>query len=176
MLPQPRGTLPYVPLQRALSLERKMFQCGNCYPKHCIVPLRSGLGDPRGTAWRAGARPHPLADFFRVFLAGTRKTPAGGSGTGAFEPVPIFAPFPASNKGGLSPSPTSLYSIVSQPLNRGSQVRFTPRRLNVFSSTLDKITEEWTSQPRSLYSCSIACSAFGSVAAQMERAISTSSV
>jgi len=49
--------------------------------KHCTALIESGLGDPRGTAWRAGARPHPLVGFFRVFLAETRKTPAGGNST-----------------------------------------------------------------------------------------------
>ena len=43
----------------------------------------------------------------------------------------------------------------------GSQVRFTPSRLKVRSSTEERITEEWTSQPRRLLSCSMASSAMG---------------
>ena len=62
------------------------------------------------------------------------------------------------------------------PIYLGSQVRFTPSRLNVLSSTEDRITEECTSQPRSLSSCSMAYSAMGLVAALMDRAIRVSSV
>ena len=68
------------------------------------------------------------------------------------------------------------FILLYQPLKRGSQVRLAPRRLKTCSSTSERITEEWTSQPRSLSSCSMAASARGSVAAQMDRAMSTSSV
>ena len=47
--------------------------------KYCIAPIRRGLGDPRGTASRAGARVYPLVGFFGIFLAETRKIPAGGN-------------------------------------------------------------------------------------------------
>ena len=68
------------------------------------------------------------------------------------------------------------FLLSYQPLNRGSQVRLAPRRLNTCSSTSERITEEWISQPRSLSSCSMAASARGSVVAQIDRAMSTSSV
>ena len=51
-----------------------------------------------------------------------------------------------------------------------------PRRWNTFSSTRESITVLCTSQPARAESCSMAASALGSVTAQMERAMSTSSV
>ena len=81
-------------------------------------------------------------------------------------------------KNGLREGPQALpyYIILNYARYLGWQVRWTPRRLKVFSSTADRITLEWTSQPRSLLSCSIASCASGLVAAQMDSAISTSSV
>ena len=74
------SALPYVPLpQRSLRWHAKCFGAVITALKHYSVPIRSGLGDPRGTAWRAGARPHPLVGFFGIFLAETRKIPAGGN-------------------------------------------------------------------------------------------------
>ena len=55
-------------------------------------------------------------------------------------------------------------------------VTFMPSFLKTFTSTSDKMTEEWTSPPRRLDSASIASSAVGFVTADIERAISTSSV
>ena len=51
-----------------------------------------------------------------------------------------------------------------------------PSFLKRSSSTWDRITEEWASQPLSLSSCSMAQPAMGLVTEQMDRAISNSSV
>ena len=48
-------------------------------PERFWVLKSTGLGDPRGTASRAGARVYPLVGFFGIFLAETRKIPAGGT-------------------------------------------------------------------------------------------------
>ena len=51
-----------------------------------------------------------------------------------------------------------------------------PQAAEVSSSTWERITVEWTSQPRSLGSCCMASSAVGLVAAEMDSATRISSV
>ena len=55
-------------------------------------------------------------------------------------------------------------------------MRLTPRRRKVSSSTWERMTVAWASQPRSFFSWAMASSAVGLVAAQMDRAMRISSV
>jgi hypothetical protein len=58
------------------------FRIVNCRTETLYNPAIEGPGGiQRGTASRAGARVTPLVGFFGIFLAETRKIPAGGTGT-----------------------------------------------------------------------------------------------
>jgi len=52
----------------------------NC-AKYFTVPKSTGLGDSKGERVASGSSLAPLVGFFGIFLAETRKIPAGGTGT-----------------------------------------------------------------------------------------------